>query len=227
MSLFVNTAPGLMGRLLEFNLLPSRNLHAERMAALFKVHEIPGALLQQPEVMRALHSRLSARLLAELGDYSTPVLDLDQPAMPLALLPGDGLARLAKLAGTMLIGKHLRHAIDRNAVLQARVDLGADRVTWAIRHAEQIHPGLDDASRWLGGGWAAAADLLGNGFIALAWQDAPVSLRLRADWRLSPSIDDLQVRQASAMTCSAARECCLNLLSQMEPEWLSNFHVTH
>ncbi len=221
-----HTPPFLMARLLEFNLLPSRSLHAERAQALLDAGPAPAHLLNQPAVQRALHRRWSAELLARLGDHAAPVHDVTLPALPLALAAQPLLARLVRDAGVLLLGGHLRRTIAREPVLQARTELGADSLAWARNGAAQLHPGLDDAQPWLGAGWAPAADALGSSLLAQAWHDAPAPLRLRADWKLPPAADSAATRQASGLQPAAARAVCLQLLSRLDPAWLSNFPAT-
>ena len=109
----------LDARLQEFNLLPSRSLHAERARAL------DGA----------------GDALAQLGEHAQPVLDLSHAALPLALAAPALLARLARDAGVTLLGGHLRRTIARDAVLQARSALGDASLDWARQGAAALHPG--------------------------------------------------------------------------------------
>ena len=174
----------LDARLQEFNLLPSRSLHAERARALDGAGD---ALAQQPAVQRALHQRWSAQLLAQLGEHAQPVLDLSHAALPLALAAPALLARLARDAGVTLLGGHLRRTIARDAVLQARSALGDASLDWARQGAAALHPGLEAPGPWIAPGLDRGADLLGAGLIAQAWHDAPAPIRLRADWKLAPA----------------------------------------
>ena len=214
----------LQARLQEFNLLPSHGLHAERARALDGAQS---ALAQQPGVQRALHRRWSAQLLAQLGEHAQPVLDLSHAALPLALAAPALLARLARDAGVTLLGGHLRRTIARDAVQHARAALGDDGLDWARQGAAALHPGLEDASRWIAPGLDQGADLLGAGLIAQAWHDAPAPIRLRADFKLAPAaVDTPAVRAASALDAPGARHLCLQLLARLDPAWLSSFPAT-
>ena len=153
----------LDARLQEFNLLPSRSLHAERARALDGAGD---ALAQQPAVQRALHRRWSAQLLAQLGEHAQPVLDLSHAALPLALAAPALLARLARDAGVTLLGGHLRRTIARDAVLQARSALGDASLDWARQGAAALHPGLEAPGPWIAPGLDRGADLLGAGLLA-------------------------------------------------------------
>ena len=154
----------LDARLQEFNLLPSRSLHAERARALDGAGD---ALAQQPAVQRALHRRWSAQLLAQLGEHAQPVLDLSHAALPLALAAPALLARLARDAGVTLLGGHLRRTIARDAVLQARSALGDASLDWARQGAAALHPGLEAPGPWIAPGLDRGADLLGAGLLEL------------------------------------------------------------
>lgn len=217
----------LQARLQEFNLLPSRSLHAERAHALLARDGTESAVTSQPAVQRALHRRWSAQLLAQLGEHAQPVLDLSHAALPLALAAPALLARLARDAGVTLLGGYLRRTIARDAVLQARSALGDASLDWARQGASALHPGLEDPNHWIAPGLDQAADLLGAGVIAQAWHDAPAPIRLRADWKLAPAaVDTPAVRAASTLDARSARQLCLQLLARLDPAWLSSFPAT-
>lgn len=219
----------LQARLQEFNLLPSRSLHAERTPLLLPLVTDPAviALSCQAAGQRALHRRWSAQLLAQLGEHAQPVLGLSHAALPLALAAPAQLARLARDAGVTLLGGYLRRTIARDAVLRARTAVGDAGLDWARHGAAALHPGVADAAPWVAGGLDHAADLLGAGVIAQAWQDAPDPIRRRADWKLSPAaVDTPSVRSASGLDAPGARQLCLQLLARLDSAWLSSFPAT-
>lgn len=220
----------LQAPLQEFNLLPSRSLHAGRAQALAHAGmppQGPAALAAPPAVQRALHRRWSAQLLAQLGDHAQPVLDLSHAALPVALATPALLGRVARDAGVALLGAYLRRTIARDAVLAARESLGASGLDWALHGAADVHPGLAETGRWTQSDLGEAADLLGAGVIAQSWQDAPAPIKLRADWKLPPTaVEDTAVRTASALDPQGARQLCLQLLARLDPAWLSNFPAT-
>ncbi len=223
-------APLLQRALQEFNLLPSRSLHAARAHVLAPAGMPPGGRAARgaaPAGPRAVHRRWSAERLAQLGDHAQPVLDVSHTALPVALATPALLGRLARDAGVALLGGHLRRTIARSAVQQAREALGAAGLDWARHGAAAVHPGLEDAAAWLPRGLGEAADLLGAGVIAQSWHDAPAPLKLRADWKLPPAaVDDAGVRTASALNPHGARQLCLQLLARLDPAWLSTFPAT-
>lgn len=220
--------PGLAGpmvpRLLEFNLLPSRILHPAQMAQLAPPDGFTSA---HPGVQEALHRRWSKRLLEGLGAAAAPVLDLTEPALPLALAVPALLRGLARDLGIAMLGASLRRIIEREQVLAIRSSLGEHGLAWALDGAARLHPGLADTRCWLQAGWAEAADQLGSGLLAQAWHDAPAPLRRRADWKLPPASQDIEHRTASGLAAPQARALCLQRLKQMEPAWLSSFPATH
>lgn len=218
---------GLEPRLLEFNLLPSRTLHPVRAAQLLSdFGRVPDVLRGAGRIHRALHRRWSAELLKKLGPAAAPILDHAQPALPLALLGPESMARLARELGIMLLGRHLRHLIQRANVLAARADLGDEALAWACDGATQFHPGLRETGPWLADGLAAGADRLGCALLAQGWQDAEASLRMRADWKLSPDSEVPAARAASGLAPHEARPLCLQLLARLDPSWLSSFSAT-
>lgn len=211
--------------LLQFNLLPSRTLHAERARQLWPEDAHQGVWLARAEVQRTLDRTRSAALLEQLGPHAQPVQDPTQPALPLALAPTALLQGLVRQAGVLLLNAHLRRTILRPQVQAATAALGQPALNWAREAAPALHPGLEaePLAPWLSEDLAASADTLGEGLVAQAWQDAPAPLRLRAGWKLSPSADCPEVRAASALAPERARAVCLSLLAQLDPPWLSNF----
>lgn len=220
----------LFVRLQAFNLLPSHTLHPLRTAAWFPEAATLGPLAGHPAAQRSLHQRWSQHLLDRLGDDARPVADLMHPALPLALAAPALLQRLVRDAGVLLLGRQLRQAIVREQVLAAREGLGSEALHWVRTDAAGLHPGLEDTSLWLQGHGAAdyalAADHLGAGLLAQAWQDAPAPLRRRADWKLSPDADATPVRAASRLDATHARSLCLQLLVRLDMPWLSSFPAT-
>lgn len=219
--------PGLAGpvvpRLLEFNLVPSRILHP---AQAIQLAPPDGFTSAHPAVQEALHRRWSKRLLNRLGAAAAPVLDLTEPALPLALAAPALLLRLARDLGIAMLGASLRRIIEREQVLAVRASLGEHGLAWALDGAARLYPGMADTHRWLQAGWAEAADQLGAGLLAQAWHDAPAPLRQRADWMLPPGSQDTEQRTASGLAAPQARALCLQRLKQMEPAWLSSFPAT-
>lgn len=221
-----DSSAAMQACLYEFNLLPSRSLHPDRARQLLAhADPLPSAIDQAP-VVRLLHQRWSQQLLLQLGENASPVLDTALAALPLALLAPAALMRLAREAGITLLGGHLRRTISQQQVVHARETLGESALDWVRNGAAALHPGIDDAAPWLEAGLQQGADQLGTGLLAQSWQDAPASLRLRADWKLSPAVDAPAVRRASALDPQGARHLCLQLLARMDPTWLSNFPVS-
>ena len=216
----------VLPHLLQFNLLPSLLLHPAQAPRLSPPEGLDHPAAQRPGVRAVLHRRWSAWLLGRLGAAAAPVLDLAEPALPLASADTRLLQRLARELGIALLGRHARRTILRGEVLALRQALGDDGMRWALDGAARLHPGLPDAADWLEHGWAGAADLLGAGLLAQAWHDAPAPLRQRADWRLPPEAADAGVRAGAGLDPAAARALCLQHLGQTEPTWLSCFPAT-
>lgn len=216
----------VLPRLLQFNVLPSLLLHPAQAERLAPPEGLAHPAAQQPGVLAALHRRWSARLLQQLGAAAAPVLDLAEPALPLATAEPGVLHRLARELGIALLGPQLRRVILRGEVLALRQQLGDDGMRWALGGAARLHPGLPDGADWLAHSGDQAADLLGAGLLAQAWSDAPAPLRLRAGWRLTPQAAEAPWRAASGLDPAGARALCLQHLGQTEPTWLSCFPAT-
>ena len=225
-----------LARLHAFSFLPSRHWHPARVAPWHDELQALGTLAQQPALQRVLHRRWSARLLAQFDGAQTGLMDLSEPALPLALAEPGVLAQVARLAGALLVAPFLRRSVLRSAVLALREVFGADTLRWVCMQGAALHPGVADARPWLPQGlaaedagaddWQRVADALGAGLLAQAWQDAPPGLRQRADIRLPPEADDPATRAASGLPPAAARGLSLQLLARLEPTWLSLFPAT-
>jgi hypothetical protein len=233
----------LSARLLEFNLLPSRSLHPNRRALLRPATSSATSsatspaserLAALPRVARELHRDWSALLLDLLDTLDAgarrPVLAAGEPALPLALAQPELLGRLARDAGLVLLGRHLRRTVLRADVAAAREAIGADGLAFARGAAADAAPGPGQRRRrgrtgCLQGAASlpAAADLLGAGVLAQAWHDAAPALRRRADLKLPAEAELPRVREASGLRTAAARDLCLTLLNRIEPAWLSLF----
>ena len=225
-------------RLQEFNLLPSRLWHPAREPGWQRELQALGALASRAALVRVLHRRWSAQLLAALGPAALPVTDLAHPALALALAPAPLLQQLQRRAGVLLLAPRLRRVVRRSEVLALREALGAELLQWAYGDAEALMDALAQGRGAAGQGAAggsdaelpadpaAAADLLGAGLLAQSWHDAPAGLKLRADGRLPPGADDAAVRTASGLDAARARHLCRQLLASLDSTWLSSFPAT-
>ena len=205
-------------------MLPSRSLHPSQIGLCDPPDGIEDA---DPDVAKIVHRRWSKRMLDSAGAAGAPVLRLDEPALPLAMAGPALLHQLARDLGIALLGISIRRVIERAEVISVRSELGSDGMQWALAGSASLHPGMTDTHRWREAGWAQAADSLGAGLLAQAWDDAPAPLRLRANWKIPPSSQTVEHRSASGLDTSQARSLCLRRLQQMEPTWLSNFPSTH
>ena len=113
-------------RLLAFNLLPSLTLHPSRHAAFgAPSRPVPAACAA------AWHRHWSSAILRRLDLHDRPVLDADRPELPLALLPPDRLARLARQVGAVRCAPRLRRVVVGDQVRELSTVLGADVLAFA------------------------------------------------------------------------------------------------
>ncbi|MCA0325222.1 MAG: SctK family type III secretion system sorting platform protein [Proteobacteria bacterium] len=217
---------GVLARLTQFNLLPSLFLHPGQVKLLSPPNGMDTNAARHPAVQAALHRQWSQRLLARLNVAASPVVNLKEPALPLALMAAEQLDRLVRELGIALLGRRLRRMILRDDVLAVRASLGETGMRWALEGARELHPGLLEAPPVSPQGSAQAADLLGASLLGLAWHDAPQSLRLRADWRVAPEAHSEQARGVCGLGATEARVLCLRRLTETDPEWLSCFPET-
>jgi type III secretion protein K len=202
--------------LLRFNLLPSLLLHPTREALPAR-----GALKALP----ALHRHRSAALLKDLG--LSPVLGLDDPALPLAMLPAAHFERLLCLLGAALNAPHLRRTITRDDLAALKSQLGAEGMAMARSPTAAALAGLPVAPDWVAAHAAALCLAWGAAVLAQAFDTAAPEVAGRARLRLAPEADALRAPLAAAgLTPERALAAALALLHTLEPAWLSSFPTT-
>lgn len=141
----------LFRRIYEFNLLPSRYLHASWAEALFE----PGLWRRLKETPRC--EAPLCRLILEKMDLADSFhLDFADPGARLALLDYGVLERLALHAGLLREGAAVRAEIGRDGVLALRRALGEEAYAFALHRAPLLAPPRPAAEE---GGPAGAAGL--------------------------------------------------------------------
>lgn len=203
--------------LLQFNLLPSLLLHPRRG---------PAQAHAELKALPALHRHRSAALLRQHG--LDPVLGLDDPALPLAMLPDAHFNRLLLLLGAALNAPHIRRTIARDEVSLLRDVLGAQAMAMARAPAATALAGLPVAPDWDA---ANAADLCiawGSAVLCQAFDAAAPAVGRRARLRLAPEADALRAPLAAA-GLQPERALCIarDVLQTLEPAWLSSFPASH
>lgn len=201
------------GRLIEFNLLPSRTLHPSRHAQ-FSAPEAP-----VPAALAAIwHRHWSRDILRRLGLLERPVREASQPELALALLPPDRLARAARLVGAALCAPRLRRAIAGGEVRQLLAALGAEALDFARHSAQALHPGLDGGAALNARDVAAQVDHLGRATVMAALRGGGPELALRAELKLPAGpADDAPLPPPLALPLA------LGVLKISEPTWHSSF----
>lgn len=200
-------------RLVEFNLLPSRTLHPTRYAEYGAPAEpVPAALAP------AWHRHWSQAILRKLGLQDSPVRDCARPELALALLPGDRLARCARLLGATLCAPRLRRVIAGAEVRRLLEGLGPDALDFA-RQSDAVLPAGVKAGAALD---AQGVDSLGRAVMLEALRGGGPELALRAELRLAAG-------PAEKSPCSPAQalDLALGVLKISEPTWHSSFLATH
>lgn len=210
-----------------FNLLLSLGLHPSRAALWLPGYATAQPWLAEPAASRQWHLHWSALLLERLQDDSRPVRELSHPATALALAEPALQQAVARHAGLLLLGAHLRRRIARREVCAAQQVMGRAAWDWICGQGAALHPGLDEPQPWLAQGLAAGADQLGTGLLAQSWHDAPAPLRRRADWKLPLDAESDACRAVSGLTPPQACSLCLQTLKFLEPAWLSSFPTIH
>lgn len=127
-------------RMIVFNFLPSKTLHPSRYADYGVSRDVAG-LDAVPAVSAAWHRRWSRSILQHEGLLDAPVTELDTAGLPVAVLPYERLAMLARRLGVVLCGPRLRRAISGDAVRALQAGLGEDALGW-IKRGRVLHAGL-------------------------------------------------------------------------------------
>ena len=200
---------------LVFCLLPSLGLHATQAAAL-----VPENILEHATDLPSLHSHWSA----ELSSTLEPVLGLDDPVLPLAMLPAERFDTLALYAGAVLAGQPIRRCIARTDVQAMRAELGDAILNFTRSRAASIHKGLDDLA-WRTESIGADTLALGQVMLAHVLLTATPAIRQRGLLRLP--IAAPSHAQAFPLSQAESLRISLALLQEVEPEWLSLFPSTH
>lgn len=128
----------------EFNLLPSRYMHASWADELFT----PDLWERLRQSSRA-EPHINGMILDDLGVGGTFPTTFDTPAMRLALVDGETLERLSLHLGMVMDGTALRTTIAGDAVRQLRETLGAESYLFAVQNAPllaRIAPAAPSAS---------------------------------------------------------------------------------
>lgn len=218
-----STLPGLRHPLAEaflaFSLLPSLNLDATQAARL-----APEAALRLGARLPSLHRHWSAALIAE--PPLTPLPTLDDPALPLAMLPPGRFERGVLMAGVLLAGRRIRHSITHHEVALWQTQLGDAALEFARRRAPGIHPGLaqETCADWPLESAAEGVTKLGSALLAHVFSAASPAVGQRGLLRLPA--EAVTRARALPFDASEALPLSLSLLQEIEPEWLSLFPAT-
>ena len=166
----------------------------------------------------AWHRHCAQVILRKLGLQDSPVRDCSHPELALALLPGDRLARCARLLGATLCAPRLRRVIAGEQVRRLLEGLGHNALDFA-RQSNTVLPAGVKAGDALD---AQGVDSLGRAVMLQALRGAGPELALRAELRLAAG-------PAETSPCSPAQalDLALGVLKISEPTWHSSFLATH
>ena len=209
----------LAGSLLAFCLLPSLTLHVSHADLL-----PPISIQTRGDQLPALHRVWSAEIIEKCG--MEPVTAFDDPVLPLAMLPAEILDRLVPLAGATLAGQCIRRCIAREDVELLRAQLGDTMLDFVRRRAPAFHAGLDDSSmtNWSLDAAGEEVAILGNTLLAQVFDSASKPVAQRALLRLPA--EAFGRNSTFPVAADDALRLSLNLLQELDPEWLSSFPVT-
>ena len=209
----------LAGSLLAFCLLPSLTLHVSHADL-----RPPISIQTSGDQLPALHRMWSTEIIEKCGMEA--VTAFDDPVLPLAMLPTEKLDRFVPLAGATLAGQRIRRCIAREDVDQLRAQLGDVMLDFVRRRAPALHAGLDDSSitNWSLDAAGEQIARLGNALLAQVFNSASKPVAQRALLRLPA--EAFGRTGTFPVAADDALHLSLNLLQELDPEWLSSFPVT-
>lgn len=166
-----------------------------------------------------IHRHWSAEILSVHGLLDIP--SLQQPALPLAMLPSPAFENLIAHLGGVLGGARIRRIISHAEIHMLQEAIGSSVVDFVRSKASQLHPGLADHQWCFEGPLANAIVEMGEELLAKAFLAAPRAVGLRGLWRLP-------VRAVSATNLMSfeggeALHLSTRVLQEIEPAWLSLF----
>jgi hypothetical protein len=203
--------------LLRFNLLPALSLHPERADT---------SRFPQLDDLPTLQRHRSAALLHEHA--LAPVLGLDDPALPLAMLPDAYFDRLLLLLGATSNARHVRRTIARDDLARLKAQLGEEGLAVVRMPLAAAMAGLPGDPEWDADRAAAICKAWGEAVLAQAFEAATPQVGVRAGLRLSPGADALRASFSNlGFTPDRALQVARELLHSLEPAWLSSFPATH
>lgn len=212
----------LFRRIYEFNLLPSRYLHASWVEALFE----PG-LWRRLAAMPRCEAPL-CRLILEKTDLAGSFHDdFDDAPARLALLDHAVLERLALHAGLLREGAAVRAAIGRDRVLALRAALGEEAYAFALHRAPLLAPPVPGLPDGPGGDMAPEelrrrAGQAGWRLVMAVASGFPPALRRRFALKLPRGAADAEPGAPQAEPGRAATTL-IRVLKETEPRWATLF----
>ena len=212
------TVPHLLfGRMLEFNLLPSRTLHHSHYAA-FESPELVRAVQAQAGWRAAWHRQWSSHILRTLNIGI--VLHTRYPELALGLLSPQALSRLARRVGVVLSGQSVRQTILGEKVRALQAALGVDLMNFARREGRRYEL---DLPQWEivehGAGSLHELETLGYRTLLESVSQAPSEVVRRVELKLPLGIQDSD----SPLSAAPAWRLCLAVLKDMDSAWCSFF----
>lgn len=212
---------GLDPRLLSFNLLPSRSLHATYWSRFALDAQAVGLDAGGLPAAR-LHRQVSRRILDELGLTDRPVVDAALPQWPLALLEGDALNDLRCMLGALLCVHPLRTSIRGEQVRVWHEDVGHEVIACARGWTRSDVPDYAATRNWDVARILTGYADLGAAALLRACAGGGEALVARLALKLPPVQDVEHLPSAAALL-----DLSLDILQERNPTWISSFPAIH
>lgn len=198
--------------LIEFNLQPSRHLHAQHWP-----HYLPEGWTPPADSDSIAHRHVSRLILRKLGLLDRLALDVERPEWPIALAAPALLSAACRNLGLVAIQASVRRIVRRDELKRLCDKLGQEALDFVRQGAsdlESADPNLADAPL------ATVLDRIdgiGCATLAQAFAHAPAPLRERALLRLP------LVTTTCGRDPATARALVLRVIQQLDSKWFLSF----
>jgi hypothetical protein len=207
---------------LKLSLFPSLGLHSTQAAALLPpLMQVCFEDIQSPVSARLIRAEVMHRHISRWllnSQQLSPILDISDPALPLAALPVSVFQKLVLYIGLGMLSHSLRQSISREEVGLLRQVLGVSAMDFSLRcEVQDIKSVPVDFTRL-----PEQATQIGSVVLANIFERSSDAVGKRGLLRLPAQLDAAPI-QSDLQSFSLA----ISALNFIDPEWLSSFPSIH
>lgn len=205
----------------EFNFLPSRYVHPSWAPYLFS--QEMERLLRLTLSDDSLHRHLSEHILEFLQLPRTPSTDMLDSRLHLAILPQRDFLRLTAFAGSMFHLTDLRQIVRREDVTYLQENISEQVLNFARSCADMPEIALQNVQSGDVVSLVRSIAMCGFETFRIAMSELSEPEIRRVALRLPIDLFNNNLPHCLTLTPDAALERLLNLMKEVDPEWLSCF----